>query len=207
MNRVTNILMTLTVLGACTVSASASADNLLGFYVGAGAGESTVRSDSGFDPYYPDSSHPHHLAWKVLAGVRPIPFVGAEAEYIDFGHPTSADSTYIDGAGYYGSSADSHPKAGILSGVGYLPLPFLDVFAKVGVARLETYQETCTSIVTNAICGSSVLLRQNTRETKIAYGAGVQTHFAGLALRGEYQRIKSTLGDPDAFMVSVTWTF
>jgi hypothetical protein len=44
-------------------------------------------------------------------------------------------------------------------------------------------------------------------ETKVAYGAGVQTHFLGLAVRAEYERISSTYGDPDAVMVSATWTF
>jgi hypothetical protein len=212
MNRVLKTLMTLSVLSACAVSASASADNLLGFYVGAGAGESTVRSDHGFDPYYPGDSHPHHTAWKVLAGIRPIPFVGAEAEYIDFGHPSSADSSYVNGSGYYGSGADTHPKAGILSGVGYLPLPFVDLFAKVGLARLETNvniysQGPCTGVIPGGTCSQPVLSHQDARETKVAYGAGVQTHFLGLALRGEYERISSTFGDPDAFMVSVTWTF
>jgi hypothetical protein len=202
--------MTLSALIACAASTAASADNLLGFYVGAGAGESTVRSDTGFDPYYPSDSHPHHTAWKLLTGIRPIPFVGAEAEYIDFGHPGSADASTVVGAGYYGYGADTHPKAGILSGVGYLPLPFLDVFAKVGMARLETnintYGEACTGVV-GGTCGGPVLSRQSAWETRVAYGAGVQAHFLGLAVRGEYERISSTFGDPDAFMVSATWTF
>ena len=34
--------------GACVASAPASAQNLLGFYVGGSLGESTVRSDSNF---------------------------------------------------------------------------------------------------------------------------------------------------------------
>ena len=195
----------------CAFALPAAADNLLGLYAGAGIGESTVRSDNGFDPYYPDDSHPHHTAWKVVAGVRPIPFVGAEAEYIDFGHPSSADS-YVDQNGAYGWQADSHPKAGVLYGVGYLPLPFLDIFAKVGAARLETNLNTysrgvCTDTVYGSGCGAPILSRQNASETKVAYVAGVQAHILGLAVRGEYERISSTFGDPDAFMVSATWTF
>jgi opacity protein-like surface antigen len=212
MNRVAKLPMALSVLSLCALSTSALADNLLGFYAGAGVGESTVRSDSGFDPYYPLDSHPHHTAWKVLAGIRPIPFLGAEAEYIDFGHPSSADS-YYDGRYGYQYNADSHPKAGILSAVGYLPLPFLDVFAKAGVARLETNLNTysqgaCTGIYPPVgTCGLPVLSRQHAWETKFAYGAGVQANFLGLAVRGEYQRINSSYGDPDAFMVSASWTF
>ena len=38
---------------------------------------------------------------------------------------------------YYHFNASSHPKATVLYGIGYfpLPLPFLDVYGKAGVAR------------------------------------------------------------------------
>jgi len=213
MKRVLSAGLALGFLGALGMQPARASDwNLLGFYAGAGVGESTVRSDYGFDPDYPTDSHPHHTAYKVLAGIRPLPFVGAEAEYIDFGHPSSSDG-YFNG---YGSdySADSHPKAGVLSAVGYLPLPFIDVFAKVGVARLETnlnsYSEAaCPAGYYGGECGGPpVLSRQDAWQTKAAYGGGVQAHFFGsLAVRGEYERINSVYGDPDAFMVSATWTF
>ena len=200
------------VAGAMAVQPARASDwNLLGFYAGGGVGESTVRSDEGFNPDYPTDSHPHHTAYKVLAGIRPISFVGAEAEYIDFGHPSSSDG-YYNSYGY-GYNSDSHPKAGVLSAVGYLPLPFIDVFAKAGVARLETNLNTysegvCTTIDPGGGCGAPVLSRQHAWETKAAYGAGVQAHFFGsLALRAEYERINSSFGDPDAFMVSGSWTF
>jgi hypothetical protein len=201
------IVLASAVVGSIGASGSAFADNPLGFYVGAGIGESTIRSDRGFDPYYPTDSYPHHTAWKALAGIRPLPFLGAEAEYIDFGHPGSADTYY--GANY---NADSHPKAGVLSAVGYLPLPYLDVFAKLGVARLETNLNTyaqgaCTQNASGRVTCAEYLSRQNANETKVAYGAGVQSHFLGLAVRAEYQRISSTYGDPDAVMISATWTF
>lgn len=211
MKRVLTAGLVLGLVAAAGMQPARASDwNLLGFYAGAGVGESTVRSDYGFDPDYPTDSHPHHTAYKVLAGIRPLPFVGAEAEYIDFGHPSSSDG-YYNG---YGSdfSADSHPKAGVLSAVGYLPLPFIDVFAKAGVARLETnintYSgEVCTEDVPGE-CGPPVLSRQHAWQTKAAYGAGVQAHFFGsLAVRGEYERINSAYGDPDAFMVSANWTF
>jgi opacity protein-like surface antigen len=204
------ILVALGALGTCAVSASASADdwNLLGLYAGAGIGESTVRSDYGFDPYYPTDSHPHHTAYKVMVGIRPIPFVGAEAEYIDFGHPGNGD--FFSGSSDY--SADSHPRAGVLSAVGYLPLPFFDVFAKAGLAHLETNINTytygtCAANAAASACGAPVLFRQQVNQNKAAYGAGVQAHFLGLAVRGEYERISSAFGDPDAFTVSATWTF
>ncbi len=171
--------------------------DLLGLYVGAGVGESTVRSDNGFDPDYPTSSHPNHTAWKVMGGIRPIPFLGAEAQYIDFGHANGTDYFYTSANGS-SRGADSHPKAGVLSAVGYLPLPFVDVFAKLGAARLATNLDSYDGDVLN---------RRTAWQTKVAYGAGVQGHFLGVAIRGEYERISSRYGDPDAFMVSATWTF
>lgn len=203
------LVVGLFVLGMRPVAASDW--NIVGLYAGAGIGESTVRSDYGFDPDYPVDSHPHHTAYKVLAGIRPIPFVGAEAEYIDFGHPSSGDG-YFNGLNSLDYNADSHPKATVLSAVGYLPLPFIDVFAKAGVARLETNLNSytaglCTEIDPGGYCPPPVLSRQHAWETKAAYGAGVQAHFLGLAVRAEYERINSTFGDPDAFMVSATWTF
>ena len=96
--------------------------------------------------------------------------------------------------------------------MGYVPLPFFDVFAKVGVARLTTNINTyvsqpCTANDPSNTCGNPVLFRQQENETKAAYGGGVQAHFLGLAVRGEYERISSAFGDPDAFTVSATWTF
>ena len=198
------VALSLVFAAVCALStrpARASDWNVVGFYAGAGIGESTVRSDYGFDPDYPDDSHPHHTAYKVLAGIRPIPFVGAEAEYIDFGHPSSSDG-YFDHLNGLDYNADSHPKAGVLSAVGYLPLPFIDVFAKAGVARLET------NLNSYADSDPPILSRQHAWQTKAAYGGGAQAHFFGaLAVRADYERINSSFGDPDAFLVSATWTF
>ena len=88
MKRISGTLLAIVAVGACAASTAALADNPVGFYLGAGVGYSTVRSD---DPAYglPGYFNDHETAWKVIAGVRPIPIVGAEFEYIDFGHPSN----------------------------------------------------------------------------------------------------------------------
>ncbi len=135
MKRTSGILLAILAVGACSASTAALADNPAGFYLGAGVGYSTVRSD---DPAYgyPGYFNDHETAWKVIAGVRPIPFVGAELEYIDFGQPGSHRGYYD--VNYYGY--DSHPRAGMAFVVGYLPLPvpFFDIYGKAGIAHLET---------------------------------------------------------------------
>ncbi len=197
--------MAVLAVAGCGASTAALAEDPAGFYLGAGVGYSTIRSDDpayGFPGYFDD----HQTAWKAIAGVRPLPFVGAEFEYIDFGQP-SIDSYY--NADYYG--LDSHPRAAALFGVGYLPLPipFFDVFGKAGVARLQTDVNSAVQNCSAAgICTEYVsIYRQDQTDYRFAYGVGVQSKAWGFAFRAEYERISSPYGDPDALSVSATYTF
>jgi Outer membrane protein beta-barrel domain len=207
MKRTSRTLMAICALGACAASTTALAENPIGLYAGAGVGYSTIRSDDpafGLPGYYND----HQTAWKGIVGIRPLPIVGAEFEYIDFGQPNTHHGSYFD-TNYYG--LDSHPRAAALFGVGYLPLPvpFLDIFGKVGVARLKTdVTSTVTSNCgTNTCLGTITTFRHDQTDNKLAYGVGVQSKVWGVAFRAEYERISSSFGDPDAVTVSATWTF
>jgi outer membrane immunogenic protein len=92
------ICLAVTSLAAPT-TAIAGADS--GFYIGAGAGDATIK-DSGFDES--DS------AYKILAGynIGFIPFVdfAVEGSYVDFGNPStttvSAEATGFDAFGLVG---------------------------------------------------------------------------------------------------------
>jgi hypothetical protein len=207
MQRISGSLLTILALGAFAASTAALAEDPAGFYIGAGVGYSTVRSD---DPAYglPGYFNDHQTAWKAIAGVRPIFPIGAEAEYIDFGQPNHHFSN-INSANFYGF--DSHPRAGALFGVGYLPIPvpFFDVFGKAGVARLETDVTTSTSnCPPSATCvAPTTFSRHNQTDNRFAYGVGVQSKAWGFAFRAEYERINSPFGDPDALTISATWTF
>lgn len=197
-------------LAACGVASLASAQTAtdpLGFYIGAGVGPSQIRSDPNYSccSYYGDYNYT--FAWQGIVGIRPIHAFGIEAEYIDFGTP---------GNGYYynnSSNSGSHPTAPALFAVGYLPLPipYLDVFAKAGGARLSTRVTTYTSeaCVTGGPCPNNVPSgNEEVNNTKFAYGAGVQSRLPfGLILRGEYERIASPYGDPSAFMFSALFAF
>jgi opacity protein-like surface antigen len=183
--------------------------NPLGFYFGAGVGESTVRSDDsayGLPGYYDD----HQTAWKGIIGIRPISFLGAEAEYIDFGQPGHRYGGYSDPNAY---GFDSHPRAPVLLGIGYLPIPipFIDIYAKAGVARLklDVNQYESAACVPLSPCPQYIFVgRSEVTQTKFAYGAGVSSKLPlGFTVRAEYERITSPFGDPDAFTVSALWTF
>jgi hypothetical protein len=206
--RISKTLAALFAIAACGASVAAFADNPVGFYIGAGAGESQIRSDDsryGYPGYYND----YQTAWQGLIGIRPIKLIGLEAAYIDFGQPYRHHNSFD----FNVSGSDSHPTAPALFAVGYLPLPmpFIDVFAKVGAARLSTnvtdfVQQPC---VAGGPCPYFVPgSRHQVIDTRFAYGAGVQSKFPfGLILRGEYTRISSPFGDPDALLVSALWQF
>src|SRR5580658_10199799 len=79
---------------AGAASATAMADgtifglyNPLGVYVGGGIGRSSLNQIQ-FDQFVDDIQHidAQPLGWNAVVGIRPIPFLGAEAEYIDFGN-------------------------------------------------------------------------------------------------------------------------
>ena len=194
-------------IAACGAAGAAFADNPLGLYVGAGIGDSQIRSDDsiyGLPGYYNDNQ----FAWQGLIGIRPIRWVGVEATYIDFGQPDRHSIYDVNVSG-----RDSHPTAPALFAVGYLPLPlpFIDVFAKAGAARLATnvtdfVQQPC---VAGGPCPYFVPTdRHQVTDTRLAYGAGVQSKLPfGLIVRGEYERISSQFGDPSAFMASAIWQF
>jgi opacity protein-like surface antigen len=213
--RISKTLGVILAIAACGVSAAALAQNPVGFYVGAGLGESQIRSDDGYYGY-PSYYNDYQVAWKAFVGIRPIRVLGIEAEYIDFGHPSCNGyyNNYYNGncnTATYGN--DSHPTAPALFGVGYLPLPvpWIDVFAKAGAARLSLNADTFApqACVAGGQCPNYAFVgRQKVTDTKFAYGAGVQSKFPfGLTLRAEYERISSQYGDPDAVMVSAMWTF
>jgi opacity protein-like surface antigen len=209
MKRISRILAVVGLAAASSASLSARADNVLGIYAGFGVGASTVRSDDstyGSPGYYND----HQFAWKAIVGVRPIPFLGAEYEYIDFGRPDRHH--YHDGFydyDYYG--ADSHPRAQAVFGVGYLPIPvpYVDFFVKAGASRLKT---TLNDFAPAACTGGGTCFQlvgsHNVIETKFAYGAGASTKLPlNFTVRAEYERISSPYGDPDAFTVSAIYRF
>jgi opacity protein-like surface antigen len=192
--------------GAWCVSSLAVAENPLGAYIGAGVGESDVRADTRI---FSNDGHfdEHHGAWKAVAGIRPISPLGVELEYIDFGNPTTKPTNTSLGA-----ATGAGAKAITIFGLGYLPLPvpFLDLYGKLGIARLHS---TSTAIGPIPFCPASFtpcltpILSQSDWSTNFAYGAGVQGKIGVLAVRAEYERIDASAGNPDILSVGVTWTF
>jgi opacity protein-like surface antigen len=184
---------------------AATADALvapLGFYIGGAFGRANVRVDSNttHDLFTFDESH---AGWKALVGVRPIAPLGAELEYIDFGHP---DRTIA------GVNTDARARAAGLFAVAYLPVPIIDVFAKAGVARLQSIAKGTLVTVQpgGEVCSNSslnCLFDSDHTETRFAYGGGAQFKLSRLGIRAEYERISASGGDPSFLSLGLTWTF
>jgi opacity protein-like surface antigen len=194
-------VIALTALSLATFSACRPAlagSDLLGLYIGAGIGQATVRDETfGFDS--------HHAGWQVFLGVRPVPLLGVELEYTDFGHP---HVSYLR-PGVSQISIDASQRAPSVFAVGYLPLPlsWLDIYGKAGLSRLQmtlTKDVQCYGVY--ATCVRSPLYDDRT-QTDFGYGAGIQVKFGTTAFRAEYERIRASTGDPDLLSIGVTWSF
>jgi hypothetical protein len=178
----------------------------LGFYVGGALGLSTVRANE--DVFgNPLEFNKRDNAWELLVGLRPISLIGAELDYMDFGHP----HTSVSAAFGLGFRTDVHPMAAALFGVLYapIPIPLLDIYGKAGVARLQStvnVSEFCATPPCPGLTGVAPY-HLNQTETRPAYGVGAQFRFAAFGARLEYERISANGGDPDVVSLGITWNF
>ena len=132
-------------------------------YVGAGVTESTIgdifRTHRDFDM---------NTGWKLFGGVRPIPPLGLEMNYMDLGSQThSFSNTY----------ADAHAFTAFAIGFLPLPLPFLELYGKAGASRWSLSGHTDSS-----------LFAIDDHGTNFAWGGGAQFHFGALGARLEYEQ-------------------
>ncbi len=158
---------------------SQAADN--GIYLGAAISQSEI-DDLGTGLDIDDTG------WKLIVGIRPLDFIGAELNYVDLG----SERQSIGGL-------DARVEGTALTGYGvlFLPLPFLDLYAKAGVAYWETEGGGDLS--------AGVL---DDDGTEFAWGVGAQVRFWSLAARLEYEAFD--IGDSegaDVYSLGVTWTF
>jgi hypothetical protein len=218
------ILAALSFIACATMSGAAAAGNPLGFYVGAEAGRATLQNDFE-DPYGGggpgQTAARDGLGWDVLVGIRPIRWVAAEVQYIDFGR-THIGSSYLhifNGQPVmpdFFDGANGHSHAAAAFGVAYLPLSWgVELFGKLGVSRLRTsysyagyFPDACVVNTNSGTCTTvgQVSGKINSGETDLAYGGGVQFHLDMFAFRVEYQAVNSQFGTPALLSAGFTWT-
>lgn len=186
-----------------TASSSALAEDSLGFYIGGAIGQSRVEAketacfcDLG-EFIATDTIDKRHLAFQAMLGLRPTSLIGAEIDYVDLGKP--------DGEAF-GFPSSASIKGAAAFGVLYLPVPIVEPYFKVGVARLESAvnYSYCSPCACNYCLNSIQLDRTNTTG---AGGAGVEYKFRSWALRGEYERFSVVGEHPSLLSVGFTWKF
>jgi hypothetical protein len=205
------------------LSANALADdtllglyNPLGFYVGAGVGRSSINQTN-FDQFGSDFDHidGQPLGWNAVIGIRPISFLGAEVEYIDFGTTHTGPYAVFDQNQFLGG--ETRDQAAAVFAVGYLPLPipWMEPFLKLGWAQMwehDSYSGIYDGVYSNGAPLGLAAGSQTTHPNGAAYGGGLQFHFEQLAIRAQYERIsgEKTFGgwnNPDLLSVGLSWTF
>jgi Outer membrane protein beta-barrel domain len=210
------IIASIALLGP--LGGNAFADDSLGIYVGGSVGQSHLRADqlNFIGPYPPNPSlapvsiSKSATGWKVFAGFRPISLLGAELAYTDFGHPMASQGP----PALFGLSYDAslRSKAATAFGIVYapIPIPILDLYAKAGVARLQT------SVDATGVFGCwpplqcaayPVAVHRDQTDARFAYGAGIQAKLSAIGIRLEYERISVSGGDTDLLSLGMTWTF
>ena len=171
---------------AAVVVAFSGAQAADGVYVGASVGKGNLNDiyGSGFNL---DSNQ---VSWKVIAGFRPIDFFAVEANYIDIGSERKPFGL---------GTVDADAKAFAAYGIGFLPIPYFDVFGKVGVARWQLRGDAASE---------GQLFAFDDHGTQFAYGAGAQANWGPFSARFEYDgfRVRNTDG-LNMYSIGAIWTF
>ncbi len=207
-HRRTMYLTCITVAGALLtcVRTTASADPL-DLYAGAGIGNATVSLDSAAYTL-PLHLNRHDVGWKAMVGLRPLSLIGAEVEYVDFGHPADSQNS-----GLVALNTNVHAHAQSAFGLFYLPLPipFVDLYGKAGLSRLQT-SASVTPVTNPSVCSiapttSGCAFGLSRTDTHMAWGIGSQVKLASWSIRVEYERFSSPSGNPGFASASLAWHF
>jgi hypothetical protein len=167
-------LPTLIALGLLT-SAAHAADN--GVYLGGGIGGTKFANFH--VPSTISLTVSTDVGWKAIAGVRLFDSFALEANYANFGEvdtlalnclvtPCFSFSGHVAAKGYSGFA------------VGFLHLPVVDAFAKIGLANIKSRVRYPANIGLNS---------DDTR-LDLAWGVGAQWHLGSFALRGEFEQFE-----------------
>ena len=174
----------LLLLAALALAASAAqADNGL-LYLGAGIANDSLKDVTA------TNSNLNSTNWKVWAGVRPISLFAVEANYIDLGSQTiNAQPGLCIDMCPVSTHLQYKAFAGYAVGFVPIPVPFLDVFGKVGLARWTVSGGT-------TIAGPAGFFSLSDNGTQFAWGAGGQVHIGNLGARLEYENfsVRNTSG-------------
>ena len=160
---------------ALAAGAAQADDGLL--YLGAGIANDNLRDVAA------TNSNLNSTNWKVWAGVRPIGLFAVEADYIDLGSQ-SIGPPGTCALPCAGTHISYKAFTGYAVGFAPIPIPWVDVFGKVGLARWNSSGST------------NALFSLSDNGTQFAWGAGAQVHIGNVGARLEYENfsVRNTSG-------------
>ncbi len=179
-------------------SLPAQAINPAGLYAGGAVGQGNLEAS--VPTFSTATFKDNHSAYQLTVGVRPIPLIGAEVSYVDFGHPYGRLPNAL---------ADLDLKGTTAFGVLYLPVPVIDLYVKAGVSSLRSRFNGTAFLpgpcpVNMPNCN---VVRQNQTDAGFAAGAGAQVKFGSLAARAEYERFTAAGAHPNMINLGLMWKF
>lgn len=158
-----------------------AADN--GIYLGGSVGQASLKIDNlaGLSAADFDGDD---TAFKVIAGFRPLDWLGVEASYVDFGNP---DDNVL------GERFDAEVDGISAFAVGFLAVGPVDIFGKLGAINSDS----------NFSGGL-----KKSDGTDFAYGVGAQFRLLSLSVRAEYEVFDiDNVDDANMLSIGVTYTF
>lgn len=184
--------------GACLAAlTSIAAAEPLDLYLGTGLGYATVRQSLA-----PVGVLQHPLGWKLFFGWRPVQMLAAELDYVNLGNRERV-------AGYSAQRAGAYAAAAFANGYLPQPLPNLDFYGKLGVARMRLDISDTGICPSNPSCpaGFGVPVVAAGTSTRLAYGAGVQYRLGAESVRLEYLGFSTPGGDQSLLSLDVSFGF
>jgi opacity protein-like surface antigen len=213
--------LALIALAVCPLGApgAAHAADPLGFYIGGAYGQAHIRAQlegltlSGSS--VTGSFDANHSAYQAMLGIKPLPFLGAELTYVDFGQSSVGNPSFFNPLPLpptpYPTAVQVSQKGEAAYALLYLPVPIINVYVKAGMSRMTTDMSATYKLpgvggcqTNNPSCGIAVVGRSRT-DTSFAYGAGVQWKLGDWAVRGEYERFSAAGANPSLFAIGMTY--
>lgn len=173
-------LVLLTVLALETTAAEAESGR---FYLGAGVTHSSLTEYFNNSTIFGPTDF-NKNSWKAFAGVRPLNWLAVEADYIDLGSGSSGTTVHTEGT----DSTHADSSAWAVYAVGFLPplpVPAVDFYGKVGVARWKLNISFTQDFFFPP--PASIVTTRSYSGTDFAWGIGVQAHVKMFGVRLEYE--------------------
>lgn len=188
-------------LASVFVPVASAQDN--GIYLGAAFADVTTDYDWR-QSLLGGASDDDTSGYKLIGGFRPTDHFAIEANYADLG--TAKAPLSIACIALVGfpcpNEAVIETQAVSVSALGFVTLPLLDLYGRVGVSRWEADGDI------RFTTGGPVQLARTTRTgTDPTVGLGVQLRFAGISLRAEYEHFEILDDSAAAISIGFTYTF